>query len=151
VNDSPPDVPLVSPASPQAPRRGVVAVVCRGRRLLVIRRAQTVAAPGAYCFPGGSIEPGEDERTAVVRELQEELGAQARPLRRVWECITAWEVHLAWWQCALLSEALVPCVAEVAEVHWLEPQELAALPGLLDSNQRFLQGLARGEIALAEA
>jgi 8-oxo-dGTP pyrophosphatase MutT (NUDIX family) len=151
MEDALPDTrPAPSGPAQASRRRGVVAVVSRGGRLLVIRRAQTVAAPGAYCFPGGGIEPGEDEPQAIVRELLEELGARARPHRRLWECTTAWEVHLAWWQCALTSETLVPCAAEVAAVHWLLPEEVAVLPGLLDSNQRFLEALARGEIALAD-
>ena len=45
-------------------RRGVVAVIVRDQRLLVIRRASGVAAPGMYCFPGGGIEPGEIEEEA---------------------------------------------------------------------------------------
>jgi 8-oxo-dGTP pyrophosphatase MutT (NUDIX family) len=133
---------------PLRPRRGVVAVVTRGAELLVIRRSQLVAAPGAFCFPGGGIEAGEDERQAVVRELREELAAEVRPYRRMWECTTAWQVHLAWWRCELLHEAIVPCEAEVASVHWLTPGDLACLPGLLESNQRFLQALAEGRISL---
>jgi 8-oxo-dGTP pyrophosphatase MutT (NUDIX family) len=129
-------------------RRGVVAVLARDGELLVIRRSQTVTAPGAFCFPGGGLEVGEDEQQAVVRELREELAAAVRPYRRMWECTTAWQVHLAWWRCELLDEALVPCEAEVASVHWLTPAELVRLPNLLESNQRFLQALAEGRISL---
>ena len=34
-------------------KRGVVGVIFRGDRLLVIRRSMTVAAPGLLCLPGG--------------------------------------------------------------------------------------------------
>lgn len=132
-----------------APRkRGVVAVIERGGELLVIRRSQLVAAPGALCFPGGGIEAGETEEQAVVRELQEELAASVRPARRLWECTTAWQVHLAWWRCELLADTLIPYETEVASIHWHTPGDLARLPGLLESNQRFLLALASGEISL---
>ena len=59
--------------------RGVVAVVLRGDRFLVIRRSQVVRAPGMHCFPGGSIEAGESESDAVRREMLEELALAAEP------------------------------------------------------------------------
>jgi len=129
-------------------RRGAVAVITQGDRLLVIRRSQRVSAPGAYCFPGGGIESGEDEQQAVIRELREELCADVRPYRRMWECVTPWGVHLAWWRCELLAETLVACEAEVASFHWFSPVELAELPGLLESNHGFLRELAQGRISL---
>ena len=60
---------------PETPgRRGAVAIVVREGRMLVIRRSRHVIAPLTYCFPGGGIEDGETEETAVVREVHEEIG-----------------------------------------------------------------------------
>ena len=39
-------------------RRGVVGVVVRDGRMLVISRSRSVVAPLVYCFPGGGIEAG---------------------------------------------------------------------------------------------
>jgi 8-oxo-dGTP diphosphatase len=47
-----------------------------GRVLLTQRKAGTHLA-GAWEFPGGKVEPGEDPRDALVRELAEELGIRA--------------------------------------------------------------------------
>ena len=79
------------------PRRGVVVVVLRDERFLVIRRSQHVRAPGTHCFPGGHIEPGESESDAARRELLEELAVETTPLRLLWRSITPWNVELAWW------------------------------------------------------
>ena len=48
-----------------------------GRVLLSQRKAGTHLA-GAWEFPGGKVEPGEDPRAALERELREELGIEAR-------------------------------------------------------------------------
>src|SRR5262245_11457009 len=91
---------------PDPPRRGIAAVIMRGDRFLVIRRSQHVRAPGAHCFPGGAIEPGEDEAAAVRRELREELAVEATPLRLLWRSTTPWGVALTWWLTEIDPTAL---------------------------------------------
>lgn len=138
-------------SQPGSRRRGAVAVIVEQGRLLVIRRSRHVVAPGAICFPGGAIEPGETQEQALVRELREELTVEAQPLRRLWQSVTDWQVELFWWQAALAPGSRPAAVeAEVESLHWLTPQELAEHPQLLSSNQRFLAALARGEIVLSD-
>jgi 8-oxo-dGTP diphosphatase len=129
-------------------RHGVVAVVRRDQRFLVIRRSAHVTAPRMFCFPGGGIEPGEDEPQALVRELQEELGAVVVPVRRMWHCVTRWNVSLAWWESTLVDHAtLSPNPAEVESFHWLTAEEMRSLPNMLESNHWFLQAIEAGEVA----
>ncbi len=130
-------------------RRGVVAIIPRAGRLLVIRRSRRVVAPRVYCFPGGGIEGDETDEQALLRELREELGVAIRPRRRLWQCVTPWKVQLSWWLAELPASAVpVPNTAEVESVHWLTVEEMAALPDLLESNRRFLELVQRGEIRL---
>ena len=138
--DRPPDDPG---------RRGAVVIVVRDGRMLVIRRSRWVVAPRTYCFPGGGIDRDESEEEALVREVREELGVTVRPLRRLWQCVTAWKVELAWWLGELEPDAEpLPNPAEVESVHWLTPAEMSRLPGLLESNREFLELVRRGEIQL---
>jgi 8-oxo-dGTP diphosphatase len=109
-------------------------------------------APLRFCFPGGAIEGDETEEAALVRELKEELGVAAKPVRRLWESVTPWNVHLVWWLADIDGQtALTPNPAEVDSVHWYTPTELAALPDLLESNHAFLQALATGQMDLSLA
>jgi 8-oxo-dGTP pyrophosphatase MutT (NUDIX family) len=124
-----------------------VAVVLRDGRFLVIRRSEHVVAPGAFCFPGGGIEPGETEEVALVRELREELDVLVRPIRLLWRSLTPWNVALAWWLSEFEGEPTCN-PAEVASFHWLASDDLAAQPELLESNHHFLAALGRGEIVL---
>jgi 8-oxo-dGTP diphosphatase len=130
-------------------RRGVVALVLRGDKFLAIRRAAGIAAPGKYCFPGGGIEADESESAALVREIQEELGATIRPQRCIWRSTTSWGGSLAWWLGELEDcEQLVPNPAEVAAILWLTRQELLALAELLESNRLFFDAVAAGHVEL---
>lgn len=126
-----------------------MAVIRRGQRFLIIRRAAEVAAPGMLCFPGGGIEPGETEEKALVRELFEELGIGASPRRRIWRRVTPWGVDLAWWLVEVESNRPVaPNPAEVAECLWLTASELEHREDLLESNRQFLAAWKNGEIEL---
>jgi 8-oxo-dGTP diphosphatase len=50
------------------------AVVVEGGQVLLTRRKPGTHLAGAWEFPGGKVEPGEDPRAALRRELDEELG-----------------------------------------------------------------------------
>lgn len=118
---------------------GVVVVVEREGRFLVIRRAASVIAPNAWCFVGGAIEAGESEADAVVREFREEVGGQVRPLHREWEHVSDdGRLHLAWWRAELVGGELRANPHEVAEFRWCPPQEIVGLPDLLPSNREYL-------------
>jgi 8-oxo-dGTP diphosphatase len=128
-----------------------VAVIVQDDRFLVIRRSVYVVAPGAYCFPGGGIEPDESEGEALAREIEEELGVQIRPVQKIWHSVTPWNVELAWWVAELPADAqLQPNPAEVESIHWYTAQEMIDLPGLLASNLAFLAAVTAGEISLRE-
>jgi 8-oxo-dGTP diphosphatase len=63
---------------PATPRVGVLAVVRRGERLLLVRRRNPPDA-GKWGFPGGAQELGETIAEAAARELREETGVMAEP------------------------------------------------------------------------
>ncbi|MGB0759456.1 MAG: NUDIX hydrolase [Rubripirellula sp.] len=130
-------------------RRGVVGVIFREDRLLVIRRSLTVVAPGLLCLPGGGIEKGETESEALVREMQEELAIKVTPKRLCWRSTTSWNTKLAWW-IAELDPTVTPVANpdEVAEVHWLRREEILEAEDMLPSLPKFLDAWERGEIDL---
>lgn len=63
------------------------AVIDRAGRVLIAQRPPGKHLAGGWEFPGGKLEPGEDPRSGLARELREELGitlsAALRPLIRV--------------------------------------------------------------------
>jgi len=82
-------VPLASPSPDHAPTAGgpgpvpalvvgaaVVDDLDRPRYLLSGRRTEPPHLAGGWELPGGKVEPGEDPRAALHRELGEELGVE---------------------------------------------------------------------------
>jgi 8-oxo-dGTP diphosphatase len=63
---------------PERPVVGVLAVVLRGGRALVVRRGNPPLA-GRWGFPGGVLELGETVAEGAMRELLEETGVVAEP------------------------------------------------------------------------
>lgn len=61
---------------PERPIVGVLAVVIRGDRVLVVRRANPPMS-GRWGFPGGVLELGETVAQGAMRELVEETGVTA--------------------------------------------------------------------------
>lgn len=59
-----------------APLRVVAAVLEHDGRFLLARRAPGQRHAGVWEFPGGKVESGEDDATALARELDEEFGCR---------------------------------------------------------------------------
>jgi len=59
-------------------KRVVAALIWKEGKLLVCQRTRHQTMPLRWEFPGGKIEPGEQPRDALHRELEEELGIDAR-------------------------------------------------------------------------
>lgn len=60
------------------PKQVVAALLLREGKLLICQRTRHQPMPLKWEFPGGKIEAGEEPAQALRRELEEELGIQAR-------------------------------------------------------------------------
>jgi 8-oxo-dGTP pyrophosphatase MutT (NUDIX family) len=115
--------------------RIAAALLCdREGRMLLVRKRGTFA----FMQPGGKIEADEDEVTALVRELREELGIVVPPAQPVHlGCFAApaanepgHVVEAALFRVELVGTARA--AAEIEEMIWVDPEgalllDLAAL------------------------
>jgi len=119
--------------------QAVVAVLRRGDRLLLIKRAPGVILPGYWTPPSGRIEPGETHEQALIREVEEELGVKGTPIAKVWECPTDdGEFLLHWWTADIDSHELRLDPTEVADARWVTCEEFLELEPTFSGDRDFI-------------
>lgn len=116
----------------------VAAVILRGGRVLATQRGYGEQR-GGWEFPGGKVEPGEEPRAALAREIQEELGARVAVgelLGTVEYDYPAFHLSMQCYACTLLQDTLELrehdgarwlAAAELESVDWL-PADVDILP-----------------------
>ncbi|WP_031515813.1 NUDIX hydrolase [Streptomyces sp. NRRL F-5123] len=112
----------------EAKREAVVAVLREDGRILVILRGPQARESGYWAPLSGTVEPGERQQDALVREVREEVGLRVTPLAKVWESTSAdGRFVLHWWTAAVTGGALTPDPREVSEARWVTAEEYARL------------------------
>jgi A/G-specific adenine glycosylase len=116
------------PRPPRPHVRGALVVLRDGRRWFVQRRAPTALLGGLWEFPGGKIAPGEAPEAAARRELREETGWRAGPLRFrgvVHHAYSHFSVELHVYEGSLLRPSRR---APTRGKRWVTPDQLKRLP-----------------------
>jgi 8-oxo-dGTP diphosphatase len=134
---------------PTRPYLAVSAAIFRDDRVLIVRRGRP-PAHGLYTLPGGGVELGETLEQAVIREVREETGLAIAPIGLVGfrEAIARDAAERVERHFVILPFAArwvggeIVLSEELAEAHWLKPDELAGL--------KTTEGLAEIVAAAAE-
>ncbi|MBI3071849.1 MAG: (deoxy)nucleoside triphosphate pyrophosphohydrolase [Deltaproteobacteria bacterium] len=129
------------------PRKIVVAaLVEQDGKVLVTRRRTDGAMGGLWEFPGGKVEPGENPRAALVREIREELGVEigvGKPVDVVHHIYEAFELLMIVFECVITRGEVSPL--EVAEARFVPRRELTALE-FLPADVGLVDALANGRL-----
>jgi len=116
--------------SPNSILRVVGALIERDGLVMVTRRPVASSSwPGAWEFPGGKVEEGEDDGAALARELHEELGVRVEVGELFHEVLNHSEgdrcLDFRIYRCEILDGQ--PSAIGVAEIRWLAAPQLAEL------------------------
>ncbi|HPH66553.1 MAG TPA: (deoxy)nucleoside triphosphate pyrophosphohydrolase [Kofleriaceae bacterium] len=105
--------------------RVVAAVIEHEGRYLITQRTSTAVLPGLWEFPGGRIEPGEDEATALIREVKGRIGVAVVVGAKLGENIhqySSYAVSLTMYSCTI-PDGTHPYPASVADLRWVASRE----------------------------
>ncbi len=106
-------------------------------RILMAKRLPKGTEGGKWEFPGGKIEPGEDPRHCMQRELMEELGIQVE-VDDVLEVVSTVKesrhLILIYFECRITGGELT--AIECQDFKWFGPSDIAMLD-MPESDRRF--------------
>ncbi|MEU0343286.1 NUDIX domain-containing protein [Streptomyces bobili] len=104
----------------------VGAALLDGDRLLAARRSAPPELAGRWELPGGKVESGELPEEALVRELREELGVDARTVERVpgeWPLRPPYVLRV--WTARLEPASAAPAALQDHDaLRWLTTEEI---------------------------
>lgn len=129
------------------PAISIVAALIRDEigRVLLVRQRGTVT----FMQPGGKRDPGEDDATALARELDEELGCRvvSGSLKPLGEFVApsanepGWMVQAAVYAVDVTST--IKACAEIEEMMWIDPARTDGIP-LAPLTRHYVLPLATG-------
>lgn len=126
--------------------RVVAALIRQGSRILLTQRWPGKHAGLTWEFPGGKVEPGENDHEALTRELSEELGIEVEIGSCCFETCHGYgnrEVHLLIYRCRIVAGE--PHAIDVKAVDWADVTELSTR-NFPPADAPFVQELIAGRI-----
>jgi 8-oxo-dGTP diphosphatase len=103
----------------------VCAIIEKDGKFLIAQRPKGKSMASLWEFPGGKVHTNETEESALLRELQEELGITVKILQRLTPVLHKYpefSLMLIPYRC-LLQEG-EPKALEHADLRWITPGEI---------------------------
>jgi 8-oxo-dGTP diphosphatase len=128
----------------------VAAVIVRDGRVLACQRTRSGKFPLKWEFPGGKLQSGESPEAALIRELREELSADARVGAEIYRTSHKYPempsaVELIFFAATIEAGEVDNRVFEA--IAWVTPQELPEMD-FLEADRYLIAKLATSDIPL---
>ncbi|MEK9160210.1 MAG: A/G-specific adenine glycosylase [Patescibacteria group bacterium] len=136
-------LPNKGPSKSKVPIQVAIAVIKKGGKIFIQKRAEGGLMGGLWEFPGGKVENGEDLENALKREIKEELGVKVKnvkPFMQIQHAYTKYLVDLRCYTADFDSGTVV--LGAASEFKWVLPGKLEEFP-FPAANVRLIQGLLK--------
>ena len=128
-------------------KRVVAGLIVRSNKLLICQRTKDQPMALKWEFPGGKIEPGEEEAAALRRELEEELGISATIGEKVGSVEHHYKnggaVELHFYSVRSYKGEIENRIFE--QIRWVQRRELPRFD-FLDADRDIVRQLANGKL-----
>jgi 8-oxo-dGTP diphosphatase len=125
----------------------VAALIIQEDKILICQRTEDQAMPLQWEFPGGKVEPNEELRDALRRELEEELGITARIGPRVAVIQHTYRngnaVELYFYRVDYFEGELRNLIFH--DIRWVERKELPTYD-FLEADVAFIKEISAGKV-----
>ncbi len=122
------------------------AIIARGDEILICQRRPDQPLPLQWEFPGGKVEPCEDPRACLARELREEIGVEAEIGEEVTRFTYQYPGHdsilLLFFNAEVRGE---PENLVFQEIRWVPRAQLPEFD-FLAADKRLVEEIARGKL-----
>jgi 8-oxo-dGTP diphosphatase len=128
----------------------VAAVIVRDGRVLACQRSRKGRFPLKWEFPGGKVQPGEMPEAALRRELNEELGVQAKIGAEILRTQHKYEQMREPVELIFFEASVERCEMEnrvFEKIDWVEPERLREMD-FLEADRELIEKLAGREIRI---
>ncbi len=123
----------------------VVGIISRKRKdtnefLLISSKRDFGKHTGFYYPPGGHLEKGENEKTSLIREVQEELGIKITPIEKIAETpgdVKDQATH--WWKCINGNNPITIDEKEISEIGWFTRNEILKHQKVWPATKKFFE------------
>jgi len=125
----------------------VAALIVRDDKILICQRTAEQTMPLKWEFPGGKVEPGEELKAALRRELDEELGITATigirvaVIRHTYRGDNAVELHF--YRVDHFEREIENRIFQ--DIRWVERKELTTYD-FLEADVAFVKEISAGKI-----
>jgi 8-oxo-dGTP diphosphatase len=126
-------------------------VIVREGRVLACQRSRKSRFPLKWEFPGGKVRPDETPQAALRRELEEELGVQARVGKKILRMQHKYEQMREPVELIFFEASVERCEMEnrvFEKIDWVEPERLREMD-FLEADRKLIEKLAGREIRIA--
>ena len=117
----------------------VCGVIFKDEKILLTRRKKGKSLEGYWEFPGGKVEEGETDKSALERELNEELGLSVTEITYFSENKHEYEtfsIHLIAFKCNAYDNPKI--LVDHDKFEWLSSKEIKKL-NLAEADKSFVK------------
>ena len=123
----------------------VVGIIARKRKsvkeyLLTSSKRDFGEYTGFYYPPGGHLEKGEDEKTSLIREINEELSVEVTPTEKVTQTPGDVENQIThWWKCDVKNYDFTLDEKEISKIDWFTRKEILKHQKVWPATKKFFE------------